>query len=99
MVEITEPRTRGGLAVSVERRLRGSRMELVIRPEVPADFDAVRGVNAAAFGQDAEAQLVDALRAGGYARLSLVAELDQHVVGHILFSDLAIVSPTGTVAA
>ena len=37
--------------------------------------------------------------AGGYARLSLVADLGGQVVGHILFSDLPIVTATGTVPA
>ena len=44
--------------------------------------------------------LVDAtLGAGGHARLSLVAERAGRVVGHILFSDLPIVTATGTVSA
>jgi putative acetyltransferase len=44
----------------------------------------------AAFGRDDEAVLVSALRAGGYARLSLVAEVDGQIVGHVLLSDLPI---------
>lgn len=70
-----------------------------IRPEIDADHDAIRHVNRLAFGQDAEARLVDALRDGGYVRASLVAEKDEQVVGHILFSDLAIVTEAGTVPA
>ena len=42
--------------------------------------------------------LVDALRDGGYGRVSLVAE-DPGIVGHVLFSDLPIVTATGTVSA
>jgi putative acetyltransferase len=68
-----------------------------IRPETAADHDAIRHVNRLAFGQDAEARLVGALREGGYGRASLVAEKDQQVVGHILFSDLPIVTKAGTV--
>jgi putative acetyltransferase len=59
---------------------------IAIRPEAPGDRAALRGVNERAFGQSAEADLVDALRAGCPDRLSLVAELEGEVVGHILFS-------------
>jgi putative acetyltransferase len=74
-------------------------MPLMIRDETNCDQEAVRLVNRLAFGQDAEARLVDALRHGGFARLSLVAEKDGQVVGHVLFSDLAITAEGGTVAA
>jgi putative acetyltransferase len=71
----------------------------LVRLETTTDVDAVRHVNRLAFGQDAEARLVDALRDGGYVRLSLVAEDNGQVVGHILFSDLPIITDAGTVAA
>jgi putative acetyltransferase len=64
----------------------------LIRPETAADLDAIRRMNRAAFGQDAEARLIDALRDGGHARLSLVAELQGQLIGHILFSAISIVS-------
>jgi putative acetyltransferase len=70
-----------------------------IRPETAADHEAIRHVNRLAFGQYAEARLVDALREGGYARLSLVAEQAGQVVGHILFSDLPIITGARTVSA
>jgi putative acetyltransferase len=71
----------------------------LIRPETVTDHDAIRQVNRLAFGQDAEAQLVEALRDGGYVRASLVAEKDGQIVGHVLFSDLPIVADFGTVPA
>lgn len=74
-------------------------MPIPIRPENEQAHQAVRELNRLAFGQDAEGRLVDALRARGYARVSLVAEIDARVVGHIMFSDLNIVTATGTVAA
>jgi putative acetyltransferase len=74
-------------------------MNPVIRPETSADHSAIRHVNRLAFGQDAEAWLVDALRDGGYVRASLVADRDGQVVGHILFSDLPVVTEAGTVPA
>jgi putative acetyltransferase len=56
-------------------------------------------VNRLAFdGREDEARLVEGLRQGGYARVSLVEEVAGRVVGHILFSDLPIVTPCGTVS-
>ena len=59
---------------------------VVVRPEQPKDFGAVRELNLAAFPNAAEANLVDALRTNGKATLSLVAVEDERVVGHILFT-------------
>lgn len=61
---------------------------LVIRVETPADIPGVRAVNEAAFETAAEAALVDALREGGKLVLSLVADLDGELVGHVLFTDI-----------
>lgn len=65
-------------------------MSIRIRPESPADADAIREVVTAAFGQPDEAALVDALRDAGAAIVSLVAECDDQIVGHILFSPITI---------
>ena len=70
-------------------------MSPIIRLENGADQASIREVNQLAFGQDDEADLVDALRAGGHARVSLVAELAGRIVGHILFSELPIVTRDG----
>jgi putative acetyltransferase len=67
--------------------------------ETSADYEAIRQVNLLAFGQDAEARLVDALREGGYLRVSLVAEQAGRVIGHILLSDLPIITEAGAVLA
>jgi putative acetyltransferase len=74
-------------------------MPLLLRPETAADQQAIRHVHRLAFGQEDEARLVDALREGGFARVSLVAEENGQVVGHVLFSDLPILTPDGNVAA
>ncbi len=74
-------------------------MNAIMRQEASMDLASIRDVNLTAFGQEDESTLVDALRAGGYARLSLVAELDDRIVGHILFSDLPIVGPEVTTMA
>jgi putative acetyltransferase len=55
----------------------------------------IRTINEAAFGGPDEADLVDKLRADGHALISLVAELDAGLVGHILFSRMWIRSQTG----
>jgi putative acetyltransferase len=59
-----------------------------IRDDTPDDAAAIRRVVEAAFGQTAEADLVAALRHSGDAIISLVAEEDGEIVGHILFSKL-----------
>ena len=74
-------------------------MNTLIRPEMTADHAVIREVNRLAFGCEDEARLVDALRDGGHTGISLVAEEDGRVVGHILFSDLPIVTPGGEVQA
>jgi putative acetyltransferase len=74
-------------------------MSITLRVETLEDVEAIREVNRQAFGQEDEARLVDDLRDGGYARLSLVAQEGGLVVGHILFSDLPIVTQTGTLHA
>lgn len=61
-----------------------------IREERPDDADAVRDVNDRAFGQPLEGRIVAALRARGGVMLSLVAVVDDHVVGHILYSPIAV---------
>ena len=72
---------------------------LTVRPETTADYASIREVNTLAFESDVEARLVEALRDAGYVRVSLVAELDAAVVGHILFSDAPIETSRGRVPA
>lgn len=74
-------------------------MNLTIRPEGDDDLAAIRRMNQLAFGGDAEADLVDALRTGGYVDVSLVADVDGRVVGHILFSRVTVLTEVGTVPA
>jgi putative acetyltransferase len=66
-----------------------------IRPEDPAERSTIRRINEQAFDQPAEAGLVDALRDHGAVTLSLVAERDGDVVGHILFSPAHVVGEHG----
>ena len=59
---------------------------MIIRPEQTHDHQDVFNINAAAFDTNAEARLVEALRKDAYPIISLVAEVDHQVVGHIMFS-------------
>jgi putative acetyltransferase len=63
---------------------------IIVRSEKPEDIPAIRIVVEQAFGRAAEADLVDALRRNGKAILSLVAEDDGHIAGHVLFSPVAL---------
>jgi putative acetyltransferase len=62
-----------------------------IRAEEPRDSLAINEVVRQAFGREDEVELVSALRAGGFNLLSLVAEHDGRIVGHLLFTRLFIV--------
>ena len=64
---------------------------ITIRPERPDDTAQVRRVNELAFGQPAEADLVERLRQACTDSLALVAE-DDGVVGHILFTPVVVES-------
>jgi putative acetyltransferase len=63
----------------------------IIRPERPEDSSQIRHVNELAFGQPAEADLVDNLRRACAEALSLVAEEDDGAIaGHILFTPVVV---------
>ena len=59
---------------------------MLIRAEKENDREAVFAVNASAFEAQAEATLVDVLREQATPVVSLVAEDNGNVVGHIMFS-------------
>lgn len=64
---------------------------VTIRPAQAGDREGIFEVEQKAFGQQAEAQLVEQLVADGDAVLELVAERAGRIAGHILFSRLRIV--------
>jgi len=69
--------------------------EIVIRSETDADVSAISQVTVAAFetleiSDHTEQFIVEALRAAKALTLSLVAEMDGRVVGHIAFSPVTI---------
>ncbi len=66
-----------------------------LRPETPADLPAIRALITEAFARaehasGTEAVIVDALRASGELALSLLAEQDGRVIGHVAFSPVVI---------
>jgi putative acetyltransferase len=61
-----------------------------VRTEVPGDYPAVREVHVRAFGDDAEARLVELLRDRRNLAVALVAVVDGHIVGHIVFSPVTV---------
>ncbi|MFN6482054.1 MULTISPECIES: N-acetyltransferase [unclassified Nostoc] len=64
-----------------------------IRCETLADYTVIAEVNMLAFGQENEAKLVEKIRGSDryISELSLVAEVENVVVGHILFSYIDLV--------
>ena len=68
--------------------------DVVIRVEAAGDVGAVATIVAAAFGQQAEATLVERIRASDRYRpdYALVAVLDGAVVGHVMVSDVDLVN-------
>lgn len=65
-------------------------MKIQIRRGTAEDIDPIRKINAAAFETEAEARLVDDLRDSGIPLISLVAEVNETIVGHILFSPVTL---------
>ena len=68
---------------------------MIIRPETANDYGSIRNILIAAFADhpyshQTEHLIVDALRASGALTVSLVAEIDGSVVGHIAFSPVKI---------
>jgi putative acetyltransferase len=73
--------------------------QVTIRSETRADIDAIAGVTVAAFAtlaisNQTEHAIVAALRAADALTLSLVAEADGRIVGHVAFSLVTIADGT-----
>ena len=65
-------------------------MNVLVRLEQSSDAAAIDHVLRSAFPTDQEARLVDLLRKHQRLRLSLIAEIDGVIVGHIAFSQVTI---------
>jgi putative acetyltransferase len=70
-----------------------------VRPETSADHEVVYQVTHQAFGRGDEADLVEELRPDAHPHVSLVAEVEARVVGHIFFSPVEIRSGARSVSA
>ena len=70
---------------------------MLIRNERKNDYDAIRKINDLAFGQENEEKMVESLRkTSDYnASLSLIAEIKNKIVGHILFYPIKIKNEEG----
>jgi len=68
-------------------------MDVKIRKEEEKDNKRVYEVNRLAFQQENESKLIEKIRKGEnfVPELSLVAEIDDEIVGHILFSKINII--------
>ena len=73
--------------------------EATIRVARPEDDPAIHDVHRTSFPSEEEANLVDRLRADGDALVSVVAVLEDAVIGHALFSRMGIVGAAGEVQA
>ena len=62
----------------------------MIRPATPEDVAGIRAVHLAAFPSPLEADLVEALVREGDAVVSLVAECQGEIVGHVLVSRMRV---------
>jgi putative acetyltransferase len=72
--------------------------QIIIRQETKDDFKEIFEVNHIAFGQDNEAKLVDTLRNNKsvfITELSIVATVNNRIVGHILFTRIKIKDNNG----
>jgi putative acetyltransferase len=65
-------------------------MSVAIRTEEYSDWDAIAAVHRDCFPTNGETRLVDALRAAGRLTISLVADADNEVVGHVAFSPVTV---------
>lgn len=67
-------------------------MNITIRPETEKDYTCITRVNDLAFKRKAEGKLIEELRKldNFDSRLSFVAEVDEEIVGHLLFTTVAI---------
>ncbi len=68
------------------------RLMATVRFELPGEADAIYAVHAGSFPSADEARLVGLLRDAGRLSVSLVAEIDGEIVGHVAFSPVIVAS-------
>jgi putative acetyltransferase len=69
-------------------------LKIIVRQEVEMDLPNIYNLIAASFGSESEAKLVDRLREGNsfLPELSIIASVDNKIVGHILLSKIVIIN-------
>ncbi len=75
--------------------MKGQELPMLIRKELSSDIEAIGDVTIAAFttlpiSNHTEQFIINALRAAGALTISLVAEMDGRIVGHIAFSPVTL---------
>ncbi len=73
--------------------------DLTIRPAQPGDAGSISRIHELAFGQPGEAQLIESLNDEAAVVLSLLAEQDGALLGHLLFSRLQSLPEIGPVVS
>lgn len=81
-----------------ERSLDKDRENIKIRSEETKDYSDIFQVNSLTFGRENEAELIEKIRNSDryIPELSLVAELNNQVVGHIMFSYINLLNTEAT---
>lgn len=64
--------------------------QITVRHETSEDYKAVRQINELVFEQPGESRLVEGLRNQDIETISLVATIDNQIIGHIFFSPVTI---------
>ncbi len=65
-----------------------------VRPETPSDYPRITQIHKLAFNRPNEADLIDLIRQSNryIPGLTLVAEIDEMIVGHIVYSEINLVN-------
>ena len=74
---------------------------MIIRTETKNDYNAIKAIHDLAFGHDVESALIERLRASKdyNQELSIVAEENGQVIGHILFTPVTVNTPVKSTPA
>ena len=68
---------------------------IILRREIPADIPLIHELNRMAFEGPGEARVVDLLRGHCDPFLSIVAEINGQIVGHVLFTPVQLIPDKG----
>ncbi len=69
----------------------------IVRIALKTDKPAIQELNTRAFGQPDEARIIRQLEQDGDVRLQIVAEMDGHIVGHVLFYAIGVRDRIGAI--